>query len=673
MASLVIPLGGLGLVLLTGVLLFYGAPPWVPSHQTSSSLTWEDFMDSTYPKVISKTSGKSRPLRPDCDFFNCLDVHSCSPHHRNIKVYIYPPTRFLDEQGEELTPPLSSEFHAMLQTVFHSKFYTPDPSSACLFLPFVDTLDLSQKSSLLNLSKILGSLEHWKNGKNHILFNIIPPGEHWPTLPTDEAIMATSSLLKRQGFDLTLPIVKNVSFDKFIESRRDKLLLILTSSVDDLHLLKNLEKADKEQTLTLVEGGEDLSALRRADFCLLNVSSPPWLLSSCLSAGCLPVLPPSFLSSPWLPSLIPWRSVSVVWRGQGGLSGELIHHLRSISRDEIEKKRKVVQEVYELYLSSPGAVMLALMAELEQRLYPSSAESLSAITVPPLHSNPLSLALQPPREEGFTAVVLSYNRVQPLFQVVTKISQAPSLVRVVVVWNHQSQAPPPVEDWPRISVPLKVIQTSANHLSNRFYPYQEIETDCVLSLDDDIHMLTSDELEFGYQVWRESQDRIVGFPARTHSYLPESDEFRYESEWTNHLSIVLTGVAFYHSYWHYLYTAAPSPGAHSVKQWVDTHINCEDIAFNLMVANATGKAPIKVGPRKKFKCSTPSCENASMISGNAGHLEERSGCLDRFLKIYRDSGFNPASLQKVEFRADPVLFKENFPDSMKDFRDIGSL
>ena len=34
----------------------------------------------------------------------------------------------------------------------------------------------------------------------------------------------------------------------------------------------------------------------------------------------------------------------------------------------------------------------------------------------------------------------------------------------------------------------------------RFYPYPQITTDCVLSIDDDIIMLTPDELEFGYTV-----------------------------------------------------------------------------------------------------------------------------------------------------------------------------
>ena len=35
---------------------------------------------------------------------------------------------------------------------------------------------------------------------------------------------------------------------------------------------------------------------------------------------------------------------------------------------------------------------------------------------------------------------------------------------------------------------------------DRFYPYDAIETEAILALDDDILMLTTDELEFGYQV-----------------------------------------------------------------------------------------------------------------------------------------------------------------------------
>lgn len=40
-----------------------------------------------------------------------------------------------------------------------------------------------------------------------------------------------------------------------------------------------------------------------------------------------------------------------------------------------------------------------------------------------------------------------------------------------------------------------------------------------------------------------------------------------------------------------MYTTA-MPG--DIKEWVDEHMNCEDIAMNFLVANITGKAPLKV-------------------------------------------------------------------------------
>ena len=48
------------------------------------------------------------------------------------------------------------------------------------------------------------------------------------------------------------------------------------------------------------------------------------------------------------------------------------------------------------------------------------------------------------------------------------------------------------------------------------------------------------------------------FPSRTHVWENSDQQLRYESEWTSEISMVLTGAAFYHKYWHYLFTAAPS-------------------------------------------------------------------------------------------------------------------
>lgn len=89
--------------------------------------------------------------------------------------------------------------------------------------------------------------------------------------------------------------------------------------------------------------------------------------------------------------------------------------------------------------------------------------------------------------------------------------------------------------------------------------------------------------------------------------------------------------------------------------------------MNFIVANLTGKAPIKVTPKKKFKC--PECSNSEMLSADViRHLNERSECINRFTTTY---GSMP--LKTVEFRADPVLFKDNLPEKLKKFVQIGSL
>ena len=74
-------------------------------------------------------------------------------------------------------------------------------------------------------------------------------------------------------------------------------------------------------------------------------------------------------------------------------------------------------------------------------------------------------------DDGFTSVILAYDRIESLFRVIESVALAPSLKKILVVWNNQKKAPPPIEQWPSISVPLRIIRTANNVLSNRFYPY----------------------------------------------------------------------------------------------------------------------------------------------------------------------------------------------------------
>ncbi|GAB1610670.1 exostosin-like 3 [Argonauta hians] len=261
-----------------------------------------------------------------------------------------------------------------------------------------------------------------------------------------------------------------------------------------------------------------------------------------------------------------------------------------------------------------------------------------------------------PREQ-FTVVMLTYERETVLISALQRLKGVPHLNRVIVVWN--SPKPPPSDlRWPDISVPISVIKTERNTLNNRFLPFDVIETEAILSIDDDVH-LRHDEIIFGFRVWREARDRIVGFPGRFHGWHADEKAWHYNANHSCELSMVLTGAAFFHKYYAYMYSYI-MPQA--IRDKVDDYINCEDIAMNFLVAHLTRKPPLKVTSRWTFRC--PGCSQA--LAKDETHFDERHKCINFFAKVY---GYMP--LLNTQFRIDSVLFKTKIPrDKQKCFRLI---
>ena len=108
--------------------------------------------------------------------------------------------------------------------------------------------------------------------------------------------------------------------------------------------------------------------------------------------------------------------------------------------------------------------------------------------------------------------------------------------QIVVIWSSE-KPPPPRSRWPSLpsSVPMNILQqqapygggvdqgnqqqvarpTTSSSISQRFYPHSLIQTAAVLSLDEDC-LLTTDEVDFAFTVWKSFPDRIIGYPARSH-------------------------------------------------------------------------------------------------------------------------------------------------------------
>lgn len=580
--------------------------------------------------------------------------------------------QFVDQNSKTS---LTKEFYTILNTIKNSPYYTNNPAKACIFVPSIDTLNQNRFDVNL-VGKALASLDYWENdGENHLLFNMISgeaPDFNTGLIDvnTGKALVASAGFdtwSYRFGFDLSLPfyspLLETYKPQNPTESLERSYLLIAPQlnmfarhnrlaqeiSYEEPSSCMLLQKCSTPEFIQKVKEFPELAEkdirctfpandevqypeiLEKGIFCLIARGvrlAQPSLLES-LAAGCIPVVMADNIIMPFQ-EIVDWSLASITIRESDLHSVMTV--LKSVSSVKIQELQKQGKFLYDTYFSSLEKIVLTMLDELNDRVYPHLSKTYNHWNLPHLpgsSQNPLFLPMIASKSQGFTAVVLTYDRIDSLFILIQKLSNVSSLQKILVIWNNQKKAPPHMSLFPKIAKPLKVIQTKFNKLSNRFYPYEEIETEAILSIDDDIVMLTADELDFGFEVWREFPDRIIGFPSRTHVWDNSTNRWKYESEWTNDISMVLTGAAFYHKYWNYMYTNH-MPG--EIKEFVDERFNCEDIAMNFLVSNVTNKPPIKVTPRKKFKC--PECSANEMLSMDLGHMLERTECINKFTEIY---------------------------------------
>lgn len=640
--------------------------------------------NSKLPQPFLRNQKNPEIMNLSCNFFTCFNVYQCGTQGSKLLVYVYP-----FKNHTNLSNQMTREYYKILKTIMMSKYYTSNPREACIFVPSIDLLHSSNAN--IQAFKTLHSLEYWGRGENHLIFTTIPTNfsENSSDLLIGRAILVgagLSMITYRNQFDVSLPIFSPLlkKFNSKMYNNRKWLLVLAQLNIDlaikkDLLELRSLNPQDfkifeKCHHLSWsnisIRCDDEISmykypdVLQSSTFCLFTQGDElgKSVLIESLATGCIPVVIQDSTIMPF-EEVLDWRRAAIFIREVDIL--KTVKILKEISQKRIRELRSQGTWLFERYFKSIELVTKTTLEIISDRVFVHLAKNYLYWN-DPKHSDkkvPLFSSITVPKSEGFTAVILTYDRLEFLFSLINKISLVPSLTKIIVIWNNQQQKPPKFSKWPKINKALKIIQTSENILSNRFYPYDEIETEAILSIDDDILMLTEDEVEFAFEVWREFPDRIVGFPSRIHKWDNKSSCWKYESEWTNEVSMVLTGAAFYHKYWNYAYTIK-MPG--DIKQWVDDHMNCEDIAMNFLVSNITGKAPIKVTAKKKFRC--PECTNTEMLSADLTHMIERTQCINRFTEVF---GYMP--LMPVEFRADPVLYKDEFPLKLKRFNNIGSL
>lgn len=96
------------------------------------------------------------PRNTKCTHWDCFNIYRCGhTGHDRITVYVYPLEKYVDENGKSATKSISKEYYNLIKGIVNSKYYTANPHEACLFVPFIDTLneeriDLNLTSRVLN-------------------------------------------------------------------------------------------------------------------------------------------------------------------------------------------------------------------------------------------------------------------------------------------------------------------------------------------------------------------------------------------------------------------------------------------------------------------------------------------------------------------------------------------
>ena len=241
--------------------------------------------------------------------------------------------------------------------------------------------------------------------------------------------------------------------------------------------------------------------------------------------------------------------------------------------------------------------------------------------------------------EQFTVILMAYSpkRNANQLRLLTHFSKIPTVHEIVFVWNSQTDNPPDIEQIGRTLRPIRVVRPPVNSLNNRWNHSLYPKTDGVLMLDDDI-FLPIQTVRSLHARWLYDSTRLIGLVGRNFAdsgYIyPKTCCDRYEhhaaecdkpkglrgrnvncssarsapndgngatggegsDEWgsmdvfCDTFRFVLPKGMFFHRKYMRLYTSWKRK---KMRQYVDDQdAHCDDIAFNLVVQSATGKAGV---------------------------------------------------------------------------------
>ena len=185
------------------------------------------------------------------------------------------------------------------------------------------------------------------------------------------------------------------------------------------------------------------AVLQDSTFCLIfrGERIGQFALLEAMAADCIPVIVMDGAVLPFS-NVIDWKRAAVFI--MENYLHTLMDVLGKISPKRIRQMRETIRFLYNSYFSSIDKIALTTLDIIQDRVYPHWSRIYDDWNLKPeeKNTNPLFLPLTAPKSHGFTAVILTYDRVDSLFTLIDRLSRVPSLMKVLVVWNNQKKSPP---------------------------------------------------------------------------------------------------------------------------------------------------------------------------------------------------------------------------------------
>uniref|UniRef100_A0A2I2Y6X6 Exostosin-like 1 n=1 Tax=Gorilla gorilla gorilla TaxID=9595 RepID=A0A2I2Y6X6_GORGO len=617
------------LVLLGGFSLLRLALP--PRPRPRASQGWPRWLDAELLQSFSQlgelpedaVSPPQAPHGGSCNWDACFDTSKCRGD--GLKVFVYP-----------AVGPISETHRRILASIEGSRFYTFSPARACLLL-------------LLSLNAQTGECSsmplQWNRGRNHLVLRL-HPAPCPRTFQLGQAMVAEASPTVdsfRPGFDVALPFLP------------------------EAHPLRGgapgqLRQHSPQPGVALLALEEERGGWRTAD---TGSSACPWDGRCEQDPG-----PGQTQRQETLPNatfcLISGHRPEAALRFLQAL--QVLAALQEMSPARVLALRQQTQFLWDAYFSSVEKVIHTTLEVIQDRIFGTSAHpsllwnsppgallALSTFSTSP-QDFPFYYLQQGSRPEGrFSALIWVGPPGQPPLKLIQAVAGSQHCAQILVLWSNERPLP---SRWLETAVPLTVID-GHRKVSDRFYPYSTIRTDAILSLDARSSLSTS-EVDFAFLVWQSFPERMVGFLTSSHFWDEAHGGWGYTAETTNEFSMVLTTAAFYHRYYHTLFTHS-LPKA--LRTLADEAPTCVDVLMNFIVAAVTKLPPIKVPYGKQRQEAAPLVRAEGI--GQRSPLIHSPDCINQIA-----AAFGHMPLLSSRLRLDPVLFKDPVSVQRKKYRSL---